>query len=139
MSDDSLTDTASPGQQAELEALGRQTVLEAADLLGFCGVHILWDVSIYYDSRVSPQLIDEGEVTGYPMELIAIILQVHNFSLVQHRLLLSRRGNFESAISSSHVKSHEHQVSLRGNDLAFVVMFLVCFIQTIVDGYSKIV
>ena len=45
-----IQDTAGPGQHAELEALKTQAFLEAAHLLHWCGIQILWDVSAYYDS-----------------------------------------------------------------------------------------
>ena len=70
-------DSALPGRSPHEETAWRHLQMEQAVLRGKVVIHILWDVAKFFDSIDIPRLIRRCEELEFPLDQLALAMQVH--------------------------------------------------------------
>ncbi len=71
-------DTAQKGVEAEYELYKKQIIIEVAKSKGLHFVQFLFDFKKYYDHIIPSKLLEEVEITGFPLLAFALSLQGHS-------------------------------------------------------------
>ena len=51
-------------------------------------MHVLWDLSAYYDSLQIPAVIASAKALGYPMHVLVLVLHMHDAAMLELGVLL---------------------------------------------------